>query len=87
MVRIVLDLHDEIYAAFVLARQAPVTNVRVMEDGIQLAQVTARKPYVYTVPNNGSEHVFFSTSPRNERDWTTTITGTLPRQLGAPLRK
>src|SRR4249920_3489410 len=60
MVRIVLDLHDERHAVLGAARKAPVTNVRVVDDGVQLAQVTARKPHVYTVPNNGSEHVFFS---------------------------
>ena len=60
MVRIILDLHDERYAVLGPPRQALVTNGRVIEDGVQLAQVTARKPQVYTVPNNGSEHVFFS---------------------------
>jgi hypothetical protein len=60
MVRIILDLHDERDAVLGPPRQALVTNVRVIEDGVQLAQVMARKPHVYTVPNNGSEHVFFS---------------------------
>jgi hypothetical protein len=60
MVRIILDFHDERHAVLGPPRQAPVTNVRVIEDGVQFAQVMVRKPHVYTVPNNGREHVFLS---------------------------
>jgi hypothetical protein len=68
MVRIILDLHDERHSVLGPAHQPTVTNVLVIKDGVQLAQVTARQPQVYTVSNNGSEHVFFSFSPRNARD-------------------
>jgi hypothetical protein len=60
MVCVILDLHDERHAVLGPPRQVPVRNVRAIEEGVQLAQVTARKPHVYTVPNNRSEHVFFS---------------------------
>jgi hypothetical protein len=68
MVCIVLDMYDEKNPVFASVRKAPSPNKWAIEEGIQLAQVTARQPHVYTVPNNGSEHVFFSTSLRNARD-------------------
>ena len=72
MVRIILDLHDERHSVLGPSRQAPVTNVRAIEEGVQLAQVTARKSQVYTVPDNSREHVFFSHFCAHRARWDAT---------------
>ena len=68
MVRIILDFHDERHAVLGPPRQAPVTNVRVIKDGVQLTQVTARKPQDTRSPIMVANMSSSPTSPGNARD-------------------
>jgi hypothetical protein len=50
MVCIVLDMDDEKNPVFAPARKAPSPNGWAIEEGVQLAQVTARQPQICSLP-------------------------------------